>query len=145
MEMRRFIPCTSSLPNGSLFRPFELESNDSLTFQESAPIPAHFRSISESAVKANWRIVNFAHGSLFMIGAYIGFSVAAMDGFWGADPVISEDLAALRTKLDDSSMRARRLQRRTRSNLPSSDRLRECRKGAARGDQLVKVRLITSR
>lgn len=30
------------------------------------------------------RIVNFAHGSLFMIGAYIGFSVAAMDGFWVA-------------------------------------------------------------
>ena len=28
------------------------------------------------------RIVNFAHGSLFMIGAYIGFSVAAMGGFW---------------------------------------------------------------
>ena len=30
------------------------------------------------------RIVNFAHGSLFMIGAYIGFSVAALGGFWGA-------------------------------------------------------------
>lgn len=30
------------------------------------------------------RIVNFAHGSLFMIGAYIGFSVAAVEGFWGA-------------------------------------------------------------
>ena len=30
------------------------------------------------------RIVNFAHGSLFMVGAYVGFSVAAMTGFWGA-------------------------------------------------------------
>lgn len=30
------------------------------------------------------RIVNFAHGSLFMLGAYVGFSVAAMAGFWGA-------------------------------------------------------------
>lgn len=30
------------------------------------------------------RIVNFAHGSLFMVGAYIGFSVAAMSGFGGA-------------------------------------------------------------
>ncbi len=30
------------------------------------------------------RIVNFAHGSLFMIGAYIGVSVAALGGFWGA-------------------------------------------------------------
>jgi len=54
MDMRRFIPCMSSLPNGSQFRPFELESNDSLTFQESAPIQAHYPSISESVVKANW-------------------------------------------------------------------------------------------
>jgi len=30
------------------------------------------------------RIVNFAHGSLFMVGAYVGFSVASMTGFWGA-------------------------------------------------------------
>lgn len=30
------------------------------------------------------RIVNFAHGSLFMIGAYVGFSVAALGSFWGA-------------------------------------------------------------
>ncbi len=28
------------------------------------------------------RVVNFAHGSLFMIGAYIGFSAAAVGGFW---------------------------------------------------------------
>lgn len=30
------------------------------------------------------RIVNFAHGSLFMVGAYVGFSVAAVAGFWSA-------------------------------------------------------------
>src|SRR5674476_1158256 len=30
------------------------------------------------------RIVNFAHRSLFMLRAYVGFSVAAMAGFWGA-------------------------------------------------------------
>ena len=29
------------------------------------------------------RIVNFAHGSLFMIGAYVGFSVAAIAGYLG--------------------------------------------------------------
>ena len=28
------------------------------------------------------RVVNFAHGSLFMMGAYIGFSVAGAFGFW---------------------------------------------------------------
>ncbi|MCL4745695.1 MAG: branched-chain amino acid ABC transporter permease [Burkholderiaceae bacterium] len=28
------------------------------------------------------RVVNFAHGSLFMMGAYIGFSVASVFGFW---------------------------------------------------------------
>jgi branched-chain amino acid transport system permease protein len=28
------------------------------------------------------RVVNFAHGSLFMIGAYVGYTVAAVAGFW---------------------------------------------------------------
>jgi len=28
------------------------------------------------------RVVNFAHGSLFMMGAYVGFAVAAVAGFW---------------------------------------------------------------
>ncbi|MBP2229477.1 branched-chain amino acid transport system permease protein [Azospirillum agricola] len=28
------------------------------------------------------RVVNFAHGSLFMIGAYVGFSIATVAGFW---------------------------------------------------------------
>ena len=30
------------------------------------------------------RVVNFAHGSLFMIGAYVGFSAATLGNFWGA-------------------------------------------------------------
>jgi branched-chain amino acid transport system permease protein len=29
------------------------------------------------------RVTNFAHGSLFMVGAYISFAVAAYIGFWG--------------------------------------------------------------
>ena len=28
------------------------------------------------------RVVNFAHGSLFMIGAYVGYTVTAVAGFW---------------------------------------------------------------
>jgi branched-chain amino acid transport system permease protein len=28
------------------------------------------------------RVVNFAHGNLFMIGAYVGFSAAVIGGFW---------------------------------------------------------------
>ncbi len=30
------------------------------------------------------RVVNFAHGSLFMLGAYVGFSAAALGNFWVA-------------------------------------------------------------
>lgn len=46
------------------------------------------------------RIVNFAHGSLFMIGAYVGFSVAALGGFWGALIVAVVVLALLGAALD---------------------------------------------
>ena len=28
-------------------------------------------------------VVNFAHGALFMVGAYLGFSVAAAGYWWG--------------------------------------------------------------
>ena len=28
------------------------------------------------------RVVNFAHGSLFMLGAYVGYTVTAVAGFW---------------------------------------------------------------
>src|SRR5262249_58032965 len=52
---RRFIPSTSSLPNGSQLRRGEPESNGSSMFRGSEPISARTRSISESAVKANWR------------------------------------------------------------------------------------------
>jgi branched-chain amino acid transport system permease protein len=46
------------------------------------------------------RVVNFAHGSLFMIGAYVGFSVAAIGGFWAAVLVAAAALALLGVLLD---------------------------------------------
>jgi branched-chain amino acid transport system permease protein len=46
------------------------------------------------------RIVNFAHGSLFMLGAYVGFSVAAMAGFWGAILAAAIALALVGALLD---------------------------------------------
>ena len=48
------------------------------------------------------RIVNFAHGSLFMLGAYVGFSVAAMAGFWGAILAAAIVLALVGALLDIS-------------------------------------------
>ena len=44
------------------------------------------------------RVVNFAHGSLFMIGAYVGFTVAALTNFWCgliADVVVLAGFGAL--------------------------------------------------
>ena len=46
------------------------------------------------------RVVNFAHGSLFMIGAYVGFSAAALGNFWGAILVAVVVLAILGALLD---------------------------------------------
>lgn len=46
------------------------------------------------------RIVNFAHGSLFMLGAYVGFSVAAMAGFWSAILAAAIALALVGALLD---------------------------------------------
>lgn len=48
------------------------------------------------------RIVNFAHGSLFMLGAYVGFSVAAMGGFWGSILAAAIVLALVGALLDIS-------------------------------------------
>ena len=48
------------------------------------------------------RIVNFAHGSLFMLGAYVGFSSAAMGGFWGAVLAAAIVLALVGALLDVS-------------------------------------------
>ena len=51
------------------------------------------------------RVVNFAHGGLFMIGAYVGSSVAALGSFWGALLVAVIVLALLGALLDVSVFR----------------------------------------
>jgi branched-chain amino acid transport system permease protein len=51
------------------------------------------------------RIVNFAHGSLFMIGAYVGFSVAAIGTFWGAILIAAVVLGLVGALLDISIFR----------------------------------------
>lgn len=51
------------------------------------------------------RVVNFAHGSLFMIGAYVGFSAAAVGNFWVALIVAVIVLGALGAVLDMSVFR----------------------------------------
>ncbi len=46
------------------------------------------------------RVTNFAHGSLFMVGAYIAYAVAAYLGFWGGLVISVMVLAALGVLLD---------------------------------------------
>lgn len=46
------------------------------------------------------RVVNFAHGSLFMLGAYIGYTVATVAGFWAGLVVSIAVLSALGVLLD---------------------------------------------
>jgi branched-chain amino acid transport system permease protein len=46
------------------------------------------------------RVVNFAHGTLFMIGAYVGYSASAVGGFWFGAFVSIFVLAALGALLD---------------------------------------------
>lgn len=45
-------------------------------------------------------VVNFAHGTLFMVGAYVGFSAAAATNFWAGLLVAVLVLAALGAALD---------------------------------------------
>src|SRR3974390_3482364 len=51
------------------------------------------------------RIINFAHGGLFMLGAYVAFTVAAFGGFWSALVVATAVLALLGALLDVSVLR----------------------------------------
>jgi branched-chain amino acid transport system permease protein len=46
------------------------------------------------------RVVNFAHGSLYMLGAYIGYSVSLQAGFWAALLVAPLVMAAFGVLLD---------------------------------------------
>jgi branched-chain amino acid transport system permease protein len=53
-------------------------------------------------------VVNFAHGALFMIGAYIGFSVAAAGYWWGGLLVSVLAMAIIGCALDATVFRALR-------------------------------------
>lgn len=46
------------------------------------------------------RVVNFAHGSLYMMGAYIGYSVAMQSNFWAALVLAPAIMAAFGVALD---------------------------------------------
>lgn len=46
------------------------------------------------------RVVNFAHGSLFMLGAYVGYTVATVAGFWAGLVVSVAVLSVLGVLLD---------------------------------------------
>lgn len=46
------------------------------------------------------RIVNFAHGALYMLGAYFGYTAAKLMGFWGGLVVAALGLAVLGVALD---------------------------------------------
>jgi branched-chain amino acid transport system permease protein len=46
------------------------------------------------------RIVNFAHGSLYMLGAYLGYAAASLLGFWGGLAVAGIGLALAGAFLD---------------------------------------------
>lgn len=46
------------------------------------------------------RVVNFAHGALFMVGAYVGYTIASITNFWVAIVVAVIALAILGVLLD---------------------------------------------
>src|ERR1700709_15904 len=56
------------------------------------------------------QVVNFAHGALFMIGAYIGYSVAAAGYWWGGLIVAVGAMAIAGCVLDATLFRALRSQ-----------------------------------
>ena len=51
------------------------------------------------------RIVNFAHGSLYMLGAYVGYSVSKVLGFWAGFIAAGLCLAAMGVLLDAAVFR----------------------------------------
>src|SRR5208283_4581312 len=53
-------------------------------------------------------VVNFAHGALFMVGAYIGFSVAAAGYWWGGLLTSVVAMAIVGCALDATVFRALR-------------------------------------
>ncbi len=55
-------------------------------------------------------VVNFAHGALFMVGAYIGFSVSAAGYWWGGLLVSIVAMAVVGFVLDATVFRSLRKQ-----------------------------------
>ena len=51
------------------------------------------------------QVVNFAHGSLFMLGAYVGYAATAIAGFWAGVVVATLVLAVLGLLLDRAVFR----------------------------------------
>jgi branched-chain amino acid transport system permease protein len=51
------------------------------------------------------RIVNFAHGALYMLGAYVGFTVASRGGYWAALVLAPLTIAALGVALELAVLR----------------------------------------
>ncbi len=51
------------------------------------------------------RVVNFAHGALYMLGAYIGYSIAVHSNFWVALVVAPLIMAAVGACLDRYGLR----------------------------------------
>lgn len=51
------------------------------------------------------RIVNFAHGSLYMLGAYLAWSLAGVVGFWAALPLAALAVAVLGAVLEMGLLR----------------------------------------
>ncbi len=51
------------------------------------------------------RVVNFAHGSLYMLGAYLAWSLDGLVGFWGALPLAVLGVGALGAVLETGLLR----------------------------------------
>lgn len=51
------------------------------------------------------RVVNFSHGALYMLGAYIGYSIAAHSNFWVALVVVPLVMGAIGVLLDRYGLR----------------------------------------
>jgi len=51
------------------------------------------------------RIVNFAHGALYMLGAYVGFTIASRTDYWAALALAPPTIAAVGVAIELSALR----------------------------------------
>src|SRR6476620_12290002 len=52
------------------------------------------------------RVVNFAHGSLYMLGMYLAVWLSPQVGFWGAIPLAAAAVGALGVVIDVALLRS---------------------------------------